>query len=121
MKSAGNPLRALVDELVEGVLAVRARLAPDDRPGDRLDRLAVALDALAVALHVALLEVGGEAVHVLVVGQDGDGARAVEIVVPDAEQAERHRQVFLRRRVEEVVVHRVRALEQRDEILVSRC
>ena len=30
---AGDELRALVDELVEGVLAVGARLAPDDRAG----------------------------------------------------------------------------------------
>src|ERR1035441_2936604 len=91
----GNPLGALVDELVKGVLAVRARLAPDDRPGDGLDRLAVAGDALAVAFHVALLEVGGEAVHVLVVGENGLGARAEEIVVPDAEQAEGERPGFL--------------------------
>ena len=40
MKSARDQLRALVDQLVVGVLAVRARLAPHDRAGLPLDRLA---------------------------------------------------------------------------------
>ena len=39
-KSAGHDLGALVDQLVEGVLAVGAGLAPDDRAGAVLDRLA---------------------------------------------------------------------------------
>ncbi len=65
---------ALVDELIEGVLAVGARLAPDDRPGLPGDRLAVQVDVLAVALHVALLHVGGEAMEVLVIGQRWRGS-----------------------------------------------
>ena len=36
---ARDQLRALVDQLVVGVLAVRARLAPDDRAGLPVDRL----------------------------------------------------------------------------------
>ena len=36
---ARNEPRALVDELVEGVLAVRAGLAPDDRAGVVVDPL----------------------------------------------------------------------------------
>ncbi len=37
----GNDRRALMDELVEGMLAVGARFAPDDRAGIAFDRLAV--------------------------------------------------------------------------------
>ena len=47
--------RALVDQLVEGVLAVGARLAPDDRAGVVVDGLAREVDVLAVRLHVELL------------------------------------------------------------------
>lgn len=115
----GDELVALVDELVERVLAIGAGLAPDDGAAIDVERLAFAVDALAVAFHVALLEVGGEAVHVLVVGKNRDGARAEEIVVPDADEAERHGEIFLRRRVEEVLVHRVRAFEHLDEFVVA--
>jgi hypothetical protein len=52
-----------VDELVEGVLAVGTRLAPDDRPGAVVSLLSAASHVLAVALHVALLEVRCESVE----------------------------------------------------------
>ena len=64
----GHDLRALVDELEEGVLAVGAGLAPDHRAGGLGDRRAVEAHALAVALHLQLLEIGGEAAEPLVVG-----------------------------------------------------
>lgn len=54
----GDQLGALVDQLVEGVLAVGARLTPDDGASLVVNRLAVAIHVLAVGLHVALLEVG---------------------------------------------------------------
>ena len=105
--------RPLVNELVERVLTVRPRLAPDDGPGGVVgDGVAVAVDALAVALHVPLLEVGGEAVKVLVVREDGVRLGAEEVHVPDAEERHDHRQVPLGRRSLEVLIHRVRAIEQ---------
>ena len=42
---------------------------------------------LAVALHGELLQVGGEALEVLLVGQHRDGLRAEEVVVPERQQA----------------------------------
>ena len=51
---------------------------------------------LAVALHGELLEVGGEALEVLLVGEDGDGLGAEEIGVPDGEQAHQDGQVAAR-------------------------
>ena len=50
-----------MNELVEGVLAVRARFAPDDGAGGVVDELAVLVDVLAVGLHVELLQVRREA------------------------------------------------------------
>ncbi len=60
---AGDEFRALVDQLIEGVLAVGAGLAPDDGAGGIIDGLAVAVGAFAVGFHVALLKIGGEAMH----------------------------------------------------------
>src|SRR5674536_257901 len=65
-----DQLGALMDELVERMLPVRAGLAPEDLAGRGRDRLAVSAYALAVRLHRQLLQVRGEAVQVLRVGQD---------------------------------------------------
>ena len=62
-----DDLGALVDQLIEGVLTVGAWLTPNDWASLVGHRVAVAIDALTVGLHVALLEVSWEAVHVLVV------------------------------------------------------
>ena len=100
-----------------------ARLAPNDRSRRDLHRLAVARDALAVGLHVALLQVPatrkrtghlrgwltgrssrarwvatsialrqvrGEAVQVLVVGQHCMRLRPEEVAVPHAKRGEEH-------------------------------
>jgi hypothetical protein len=47
-----------VDELVEGVLAIGARLAKVNLSRIEGERVAVNVDALAVALHGHLLDVG---------------------------------------------------------------
>ena len=83
MKSQGISLRALMDQLVERVLTVGAGLAPIDRSGLIVDARAVERDAFAVALHGELLQIRREALQVLVVGQNGNGLRAEEVVVPD--------------------------------------
>ena len=107
--------RALVDQLVEAVLPVRPRLAPEDRAGVDVDRRRVDPDALAVRLHRQLLEVGGEPLEVLVVRQHGDGLRVEEVRVPDGEQPHQHRQVLGERRRAEVLVHRVEAAQHPGE------
>ena len=103
---ARDDVGALVDELVEGVLAVGARLAEDDRPGRAHHRRAVERDPLAVDLHVELLEIGGEALEPLVVGQHRVGRVAQDVAVPDADQRQDHRHVLLERRRAEMIVHR---------------
>ncbi|MNL79231.1 hypothetical protein D3C87_2057860 [compost metagenome] len=57
--------------------------------------------------------------HVLVVRQDRFGFCAEEVVVPDADQRQQHRQVFLSRSGGEVLIHRVRAREQLNEVVVT--
>src|SRR6185437_15434721 len=56
---AGNDLRALMDELIERVLPICPRFAPDDRPGLVVDMPPFKIDVLAIALHLQLLEVSG--------------------------------------------------------------
>ena len=68
----GDTPRSLVDQLVKGVLAVGARLAEQYRPGGGLDGGAVEGDALAVALHVQLLQVGWKTPEVLIIRQHGE-------------------------------------------------
>ncbi len=113
----GDHLGALVDQLVEGVLAVGARLTPDDGTGLVVDLVAVAVHVFAVGLHVALLEVGGETVHVLVVRQNGFGLGTMEVVVPQANQRQQHRHVLLIGGCGEVHVHLEGALQQGFEVL----
>ena len=114
---AGNEPRSLMDQLVEGVLAVGSRLAPVDGAGLVGDFVAIERDVLAVALHRQLLQIGREALQVLLVGQHRHGLGAEEVVVPDRQQAHEHRQVALERRGAEVLVHLVEAVEHGAEVL----
>ncbi len=84
----------LVNQLIERVLTVGARLTPDDRAGLVIYGVAVTVNVFAVRFHVALLEIRREAVHVLVVRQNGFGFSTEEVVVPDTDQRQQHRQVF---------------------------
>ncbi|MNT27298.1 hypothetical protein D3C72_1629240 [compost metagenome] len=110
---------ALVNQLVERMLTVSTRLTPDDWASLVIHGVAVTVNVFAVGFHVALLEVGREAVHVLVVRQDRFGFSTEEVVVPDADQCQQHRQVFLSRGGGEVLVHRVRAGEQLNKVVVA--
>jgi hypothetical protein len=63
----GDELGALVEELVEGVLSVGGGFAKKDWAGSVLDEVVCGPgDCLAVGFHGELLQVGGEAVEVLV-------------------------------------------------------
>ncbi|OEI67192.1 hypothetical protein Cus16_3201 [Curtobacterium sp. ER1/6] len=115
----GDEPRALVDELVERVLAVRARLAPEDLARVGRDRRSVPADALAVRLHRELLQVRGEAVQVLRVGQHRVALRAEEVRVPDVEQAHEDGDVLLERRGADVLVDRVEAREELLPVLLA--
>mmetsp|Transcript_30247 Transcript_30247/g.63716 ORF Transcript_30247/g.63716 Transcript_30247/m.63716 type:complete len:581 (-) Transcript_30247:150-1892(-) len=104
---AGDDLRPLVDELIKGVLSVRSGFAPNDRSGLDVDLLSVFGDVLPVGFHVPLLEVGGEAMHVLIVREDGEGFGAVEVIVPNADEGQCEGEVLLGRGIQEVLIHGV--------------
>jgi AsmA protein len=114
---ARNHFGSLVNQLIEGVLAVGARLAPVDGARLIIDMRAVDGNGFSVALHRQLLQISGKPLEVLVVGQHGNRLRVEEIVVPDDHQAHQHRQVLLERRGAEVLVHRMEALQHGMEII----
>ncbi len=110
-------LRSLVDQLVKGMLAVNAGGTPDDRAGVVVHGFALQGNTLAVALHVALLQVGRQFAQVVVVGQDRVAAGIEKITVPDTQHGQDDRHVLFERGLLEMQVHLVRATEQRTEIV----
>ena len=108
--------RALVNQLVEGVLAVGARFAPVNRTGLVINFLSVERDVFAVALHRQLLQVGRESFQILLVRQNRDGVRAEKIGVPNRQETHQHRQIFFERRGAEMFVHLVKSLEHCAEV-----
>jgi hypothetical protein len=63
----GNQLRPLVNQLIESMLAVRAGLPPNDRASLDRDFVSIYVNGFAVRLHITLLKICCESVHVLVV------------------------------------------------------
>ena len=70
---AWHHLRALMDKLVERVLPVGSRLAPDHRARGAIHRFARHRHALAVALHFKLLKIRWQTRQPLIIGQHGAG------------------------------------------------
>src|SRR6266700_4813463 len=56
-KIARDQFGSLVNELIEGMLPIRARLPPDNRASLIIDRMTLQIHMLAIALHVELLQV----------------------------------------------------------------
>jgi len=67
-KVTGHHLAPLVNQLVEGVLAVRPRLTPDDGPDGHRHHRSIARRALAMRLQFELLQIGRQTGEALIVG-----------------------------------------------------
>lgn len=103
-----NKTRSLMDQLIESMLPVRPWLAPNNRPRRVAHTIAITKiflrilikplpsNVFSVALHVALLEVGGETVQVLIVWKERVRFSAEEVVVPYAEHSQQHRDLKYR-------------------------
>ena len=87
---ARDEFRTLVNQLVKGMLAVGAWFTPDNRAGLVRHGLAASIHVLAIAFHVALLEIGGKAMQVLIVWENGFCFRFEEVIIPDADQGQDH-------------------------------
>lgn len=113
----GDHVGALMQKLEKGMLGVGSRFAPDHRPGRPADRLACQRHALAVRFHVELLNIGREPLQPLIVGDERDGGPAHAAPPEEPDQPQKQGQIALRRRGQEMPVHRRRALEERPEPL----
>ena len=82
----------------------------------RLDT-ALAIDTLAVALHLELLQVGRQPLQPLLVRQTPRVSQRPARSVPDAEEAQYDGRVPFERRGAEVLIHFVRAIEQLLEVM----
>src|SRR5579883_2494345 len=118
---ARDQFRPLVDQLIKAVLTIRARFAPVHRTRLVIDFHTAERDSLPVALHRQLLQVRGESLEVLIVGQYRDRLRAEEAVVPDTQQTHEHRQVLLEWRGAEVFVHCPEASEHVAKLRRADC
>ena len=110
---------SLMQQLVKGVLAIRAGLSPDDRPGLVGEMLTVPSNRFSVTLHVALLKVRRKPMHILIVWQDHFGLCSKEVAVPDAYERQDNRDVSFERLRAEMAVHVERTLEKFSEVVVT--
>ncbi len=110
---------ALVEQLVERVLAVGARLAPHDRARLAGHRRPVEAHRLAVGFHVELLEIRRESAQLLRVRQHRLGGEAEPVGVPDPEQRHQHRRVRGERGGAEVFVDDVEPVQELTEAFGS--
>src|SRR5664280_1257752 len=107
----------LVNQLIERVLPIGSRLAPVNRPGIVIDFLAGERHVLAVALHSQLLQIGRKALQILLVWQHRHRLRPEEVVVPDCQQSQQHRQVTFEWGRAEVLVHLMEAVEHGAKVI----
>lgn len=81
--------------------------------------MATLSNELSVRLHVSLLEIIGELVEVLIVGEKELSLGTVEIVVPETDDSQDYGKVLLQRGFLEVLVHAVSTLEELLEVLIA--
>ena len=93
------------------MLAVGPRLAPVDWRGVVIDGDTIPGHVLAVALHGELLQVGGESLEVLLVGQHRNGLAVKEVAVPETDKSHDRSEILLEGCRAHVLVHRVKAIQ----------
>src|SRR6185436_3742053 len=103
-KIAGDQHRTLVDQLVKRMLAIGAGFAPDNRPRTVPHLFSPAVNAFTIAFHIALLKVGGKAMHILVVRQYSLRLSIEEAGVPKPYKPHNDRDIFFERCMAEMVV-----------------
>ena len=84
----------LVQELIEGVLPVGAGFTEDNGAGRVVDRLAKAVDMLAVGFHIELLQMCREAAERLGIRQHRSGRVAQNVAFVHADERIEHGGIF---------------------------
>ena len=102
-------VRALVQQLVERVLAIGTYATPNHRAGVVIYFATINGHAFAVTFHVELLQVSRQRAQVVVVWQDGVGVHTKEVNVPDTQQSHNDGHVVFERGRAEMLIHQVGA------------
>src|SRR5262245_19882298 len=110
-----------MNQLIKRMLSVCSGFTPKDRAGIIGDLFSIKRYVLAVTLHRQLLKVRREPFQILFVRQDGDRLRIKKVSVPNSEQTEKNRQVPIKRRCAEVLIHLMKAVEHRTKIVRANC
>ncbi len=110
---------SLMNQLVKGMLPVRPGFPPDDRTCLIAHFSPAPVDRLPVALHIPLLKVGREPVHVLIIRQNGLCLGTEEVVVPHPDQGKQDGDVLFKGGLPEMDVHGMGTLEELNKMLKS--
>ncbi len=116
---AGNKPCPLMNQLIERVLTVRARFAPVDRAGLIVNLHSVKRNIFAIAFHSQLLKICRKTLEILLVGQNCDSVNTKKTGIPDGQQGHEHRQVAVKRSGAKVLVHLVKSVQHRPEVVRS--
>src|SRR5919109_2921678 len=108
---------ALMDQLIKRMLSVCSGLTPKDRTGVIGDLFSVKGYVLSVTLHRQLLKVRWEPFQILFVGQDRDSLCIKKVGVPNSKQTEENRQVPIKGRRAEMLIHLMEAVEHVTKIV----
>ena len=103
------------------MLSINTLLTPDNRSCTIIHFFPITVNMLAITLHIRLLQVRGQVLEVLVIGNYCLRVSAEEVVIPDAQQAKNDRDILFQRRCPEVLVHRMRAGEKFGELVIANC
>mmetsp|Transcript_14531 Transcript_14531/g.31308 ORF Transcript_14531/g.31308 Transcript_14531/m.31308 type:complete len:268 (+) Transcript_14531:299-1102(+) len=104
---AWDNLGSLMKKLIECMLSVCSWLTPDHRPRLNIDTISILANVLSIRLHVSLLKVRRETMHVLIIRKDSQTLRLVEVIVPNTDHCQCDGQVLLNGSIQEVLVHRM--------------
>ena len=104
--------RALMDQLVKRMLPVGPGFAPDNRAGVDRQIASVHRHGLTVALHLQLLEIGGQPGKAVVIWQNRARCMAQPLIVPNANQRQQNGHILVQLCGLEMTVHRLPAAQE---------
>ena len=94
------------------MLGIGAWLPPNQISSLIVNRISFAINALPIALHNALLQVGRQTVEVLGVRNNHLAFCSVKVIVPQGDQRKYDRNVFIQRRICKMCVHGMSPFEE---------
>ncbi len=112
-----NQTGPLMQQLEKRVLPIGAGRPPDHRSGITGYRASVTGYPLAVALHIGLLQIGGQMFQMLGIGYNRMTGSIEKVDVPDPHKPHQHRQVLIQRRASKVLVHAMGTRQQRLKVI----